>query len=570
MYHGRRVPGFPQHPHRGFETVTFVRRGFIDHCDSLGATARFGRGDAQWLTAGGGIVHCGDVPAAVDRDGPNPLELFQIWLNLPAPTRWSTRTSPCSGRDDIPGTSHRRRTGRRHRWSPVAGTLGDRPRPRPRPTPGPPAPTPTWPSGRSRIDPGARWALPRARGAGHGAHALLLRGRPAHGRRARAVSPADRSAGRSTPPTAGERCGDDGVELLLLQGRPIGEPVAQHGPFVMNTEAEIAAGVRRLPAHRVRRLAVAADDPVHGPTQAASPSTPTAASSSSTSTPSPPPDTSQPDHVSRAALIRLRCSPDGAGHPFCNTNVVGAALIRLRCSPDGAGHPFCNTERHWRETGAMDSAQWDDRYSTKELIWTGRANQFVEATPERSRARYRDRSRRRRGSQRRLARQPGMDRHARSTSRRSASTRPSSSHRSTAPTSSRSRPTRPPGSPADRSTSSCSPTSQLPSRPAAHRPRACSDVARTRWNPVRDRTRPFERRPGTRRARRRRTSATASTRLSLRWRALDVTTAEVAERHVETDDGTKVALDTLVIAQRPAAELQHACRRCGRVQVRSR
>src|SRR5690606_23753754 len=52
MYHGERVPGFPGHPHRGFETVTYVRKGLIDHSDSLGAAARFGRGDVQWLTAG--------------------------------------------------------------------------------------------------------------------------------------------------------------------------------------------------------------------------------------------------------------------------------------------------------------------------------------------------------------------------------------------------------------------------------------------------------------------------------------------------------------------------------------
>ena len=83
MYHGRDVPGFSHHPHRGFETVTVVRQGLIDHSDSLGAAARFGRGDTQWLTAGAGIVHSEMFPL-LDSSGPNPTELFQIWLNLPS------------------------------------------------------------------------------------------------------------------------------------------------------------------------------------------------------------------------------------------------------------------------------------------------------------------------------------------------------------------------------------------------------------------------------------------------------------------------------------------------------
>ena len=115
MYHGDVVPGFPQHPHRGFETVTIVRQGFIDHSDSLGATARFGAGDVQWLTAGRGIVHAEMFPLR-DRDGREPRRTVPD-LAQPARRRQvrRARTSRCSGATRCPCTRRATPTGARPR-----------------------------------------------------------------------------------------------------------------------------------------------------------------------------------------------------------------------------------------------------------------------------------------------------------------------------------------------------------------------------------------------------------------------------------------------------------------------
>ena len=81
MYHGQKIAGFPRHPHRGFETITVVGKGLIDHADSLGAAARYGDGDVQWLTAGDGINHAEMFPL-LNTEGKNPTDFYQIWINL--------------------------------------------------------------------------------------------------------------------------------------------------------------------------------------------------------------------------------------------------------------------------------------------------------------------------------------------------------------------------------------------------------------------------------------------------------------------------------------------------------
>jgi redox-sensitive bicupin YhaK (pirin superfamily) len=249
MYHGEKVPGFPSHPHRGFETVTIVRKGLTDHSDSLGAAARFGGGDVQWLTAGKGIVHSEMFPL-LETDQPNPLELFQIWLNLPARSKMSEPHFTMFWAEDIPHRLFESEGGAVTEVAVIAGRLEG-----PRSTSDaeavdlvePLAPPPdSWAAQAEadlaiwtlRMEPGARWKLPPAVNAAARRRLYFFEGASVSVGGEAIVRHAAIEL-RAASAVELVNTGADVAEFLMLQGRPIGEPVAQYGPFVMNTEAEL-------------------------------------------------------------------------------------------------------------------------------------------------------------------------------------------------------------------------------------------------------------------------------------------------------------------------------------------
>ena len=260
MNHGEIVPGFPMHPHRGFETVTIVRRGIIDHSDSLGAAARFGAGDVQWLTAGGGIVHSEMFPL-LEQNKPNPLELFQIWLNLPSSDKLVEPHFSMLWDQDIPRHVFADAAGRKTDVSVIAGALEGKRAPAPPPH--------SWASRQDsdvaiftiRMDAGASFTLPAAARGDTLRTLYFFRGRSL---RVNEHTEASRAAlaVRSDVPLELES-GDEETEILLLQGRPIAEPVVQYGPFVMNSRAEIEQAVRDYQRTRFGGWPWPKDDPVH-------------------------------------------------------------------------------------------------------------------------------------------------------------------------------------------------------------------------------------------------------------------------------------------------------------------
>jgi hypothetical protein len=238
--------GFPWHPHRGIETITYVLSGNVDHGDSLGNRGTLGAGDVQWMTAGRGILHQ-EMPKG---DAQGRMHGFQLWANLPSSLKMTApRYQDVQGRDipevtDDDGTSVRVVCG--EFWGkkgPVEGVAAD----------------PRYLD--IRVPPGQRRTLP-VETTRH-AFAYVFEG---------AGTFRDASAPRAVKTDRGDdvetyahedignrslvlfdrgdeivvQAGEQGVRFLLVSGKPLGEPVAWHGPIVMNTQAELRQAVAEL------------------------------------------------------------------------------------------------------------------------------------------------------------------------------------------------------------------------------------------------------------------------------------------------------------------------------------
>ena len=239
MYHGETVPGFPAHPHRGFETVTIVMQGFVDHSDSWGQAGRYGNGDVQWMTAGAGLQHCEMFPL-LNRESENPAELFQVWLNLPKAKKFAQPHFKMLWNEDIPFHKITDENGKSIDINLIAGKIENT-------TPPLPAPD-SWAADLDNevafwtisMEAGAKWIVPAAVGDVfrsfyfYKGSSLTIEGKEITSYKAIEVNANSEITIIN---------GNSHSYLLMLQGKPINEPVAQYGPFVMNTQDEIQQAI---------------------------------------------------------------------------------------------------------------------------------------------------------------------------------------------------------------------------------------------------------------------------------------------------------------------------------------
>ena len=240
------IAGFPAHPHRGFETVTYMLDGHMRHEDHLGHRGDLGPGDVQWMTAARGIIH-----SEMPQQSEGRMRGFQLWLNLPS----QEKMKPAAYRDiparDIPSV---KLTGGGE-VKVIAGTLGENSAATVGPINGSGAKLATDPLYFDvRLPAGAEFIAPVT--PGHNAFLYNYEGSAMVGAAADAKALPNRAAGvLSDGDEVRVQAGAEGVNFLFLAARPLREPVVQYGPFVMNTREEIE---QALADYRSGRLASAA------------------------------------------------------------------------------------------------------------------------------------------------------------------------------------------------------------------------------------------------------------------------------------------------------------------------
>ena len=235
MYHGETIPGFPAHPHRGFETVTIVMKGLVDHADSHGQAGRYGNGDVQWMTAGAGLQHSEMFPL-LQMDKENPAELFQVWINLPKAKKFARPHFKMLWAEDIPLWKITDKNGKSVEVNVIAGKADNATPPLPAPDSWAADPDNEVSVWTIKMEAGASWMLPAA-GKGIGRSLYFYQGASL------TVEGNNISSYHAVELVADQEImienGQTDSFLLLLQGKPIDETVVQYGPFVMNTQSEI-------------------------------------------------------------------------------------------------------------------------------------------------------------------------------------------------------------------------------------------------------------------------------------------------------------------------------------------
>lgn len=257
MYHGQTVPGFPVHPHRGFETVTIVTEGLVDHADSLGAAGRYGRGDVQWMTAGKGIQHSEMFPL-LDQGNDNPLELFQVWLNLPQKNKMKDPHFKMFWGDKIPKI---KKDGAE--LTLIAGRVQGQDSLSPPPD--------SWASESTafvgiwliRLDPGAQTVI-EASEEGLSRTAYFFEGESIEVEDRKVDSLNAVMLNSEYQAKVVNASTEKRASIMVLQGRPIAEPVVRHGPFVMNTKQEIFQAISDYQATQFGGWPWERTDMVHG------------------------------------------------------------------------------------------------------------------------------------------------------------------------------------------------------------------------------------------------------------------------------------------------------------------